>query len=657
MKSQFQLIIRAILIPAMGMALFMSGCAPKPVTRYPEVREEVSPHLFDRAEQAFLAGNDDLAREDYARYLEVNPRGEKSRTALYRISSIDLRNNRPEEALGILKRIVEEYPEHPDTHKVQFDIIDTYYRLGDYQQSQIEASQWFEKYPFNPLRGDVFFLMGRNFRAMENFSKAFYWWLQAYRGPFELSVTRDEIDERILGLIKTSPAHSLKEMAPYATGTKYAPEIYHQLAYTSLEMGNLEEAKYAAMALIRSTPEQYWVSIGRRILERVTAALSVKVGSIGCILPLSGPFAIYGQEVLNGIQLGMGLFGQPEGERSIDLIIQDSRGEAEVAVSLVEEMAEKNKVMAIIGPLASKPSVAAAKRAQELGIPIITLTQKEGITFEGDMVFRNFMTPSKEIRRILDKAIKDMSLKTFGILYPDNSYGRFFMNLFWDQAAELGGSVTAIESYQPDKTDFADEIKKMIGLHYPRPKSVQVKVDELKWLEAEERIKEGSNSKKVLDPIVDFDAIFIPDNYHQVALITPQFPFYSVFDVRFLGTSLWQSPELIEMAGDYIQGAIFPAGFFMGDGSELSQDFIKNYIENFEKEPGILAATGYDTIRLLKALMQKGPISTRKEFQTALIAQDDFYGVTGWLSFDRDGEVLKDPLLLTVSGSRLVVLP
>jgi ABC-type branched-subunit amino acid transport system substrate-binding protein len=301
--------------------------------------------------------------------------------------------------------------------------------------------------------------------------------------------------------------------------------------------------------------------------------------------------------------------------------------------------------------------MAAAKRAQEMGIPIITLTQKEGITFEGDMVFRNFMTPSKQIRRILDKAITDMSLKRFGILYPDNSYGRFFMNLFWDQAAEMGGSVTAIESYQPDKTDFAVEIKKMIGLHYPRPESVQMKVDELRWLEAEERIKEGSDSKKELDPIVDFDAIFIPDNYHQVAQITPQFPFYSVFDVRFLGTSLWQSPELIEMAGDYIQGAIFPAGFFMEDGSEPTQDFIKLYIENFEKEPGILAATGYDTIRLLKALMEKGPIKTRKEFQTALFAQDDFYGITGWISFDQNGEVVKDPMLLTVSGSRIVILP
>ncbi len=218
MRFLFYLKIRAILIPAMGMALLVSGCYPKPVEKYPEVKKEISPGLFDQAEKDFLAGNDDRAVEGYKRYLEVNPRGEKSRTTLYRISNIYLKNNRPEEALGFLKRIVEEYPDHPDTHRVEFDIIDAYYRFGDYQQSQIEAVQWIDKYPFNPLRGDVFFMAGRNFRAMENSPKAFYWWLLAYNGSFDLSVTRDEIDERISALIKTSTVHELKEMAPYATG-------------------------------------------------------------------------------------------------------------------------------------------------------------------------------------------------------------------------------------------------------------------------------------------------------------------------------------------------------------------------------------------------------------------------------------------------------
>jgi hypothetical protein len=65
-----------------------------------------------------------------------------------------------------------------------------------------------------------------------------------------------------------------------------------------------------------------------------------------------------------------------------------------------------------------------------------------------------------------------MGLPRFAILYPDTAYGRTLMNLFWNKAELEGGSITAIESYKPEETDFAVEIKKMVGLHYPRPESV-----------------------------------------------------------------------------------------------------------------------------------------------------------------------------------------
>jgi len=78
---------------------------------------------------------------------------------------------------------------------------------------------------------------------------------------------------------------------------------------------------------------------------------------------------------------------------------------------------------------------------------------------EGEMVFRNFLTPSQEVEGLLDVAMGQMDLKRFGILYPDNAYGRYCMNLFWDRLNDMGGTVTAVESYGVDDTDFADQIK------------------------------------------------------------------------------------------------------------------------------------------------------------------------------------------------------
>ena len=158
------------------------------------------------------------------------------------------------------------------------------------------------------------------------------------------------------------------------------------------------------------------------------------------------------------------------------------------------------------------------------------------------------------------------------------------------------------------------------------------------------------------EPIVDFDAVFIPDNHQQIALIAPQFPFYNVFNVPFLGTSLWLSDELIETAGDYVQGAIFPAGFFIDNDLEGVKDFVEDYKENFESNPGVLAANGYDTIRLIRELMNNSIIKTRRDFQQGLSEVDNFFGVTGRISFDHDGEVENDPVLLVVYGKSLHLL-
>jgi len=651
--------VKAITTMMVGIAFFAFGCYPKPAVKVTPETKAVG-ELFDRAERDFKAGNYDKAIEEYELYLKQSPKGEKSRMALYRMAKIYQDKYLYDEALSYLERMASEYPSHRDLPTVKFDMASIHYRLGDYQKSKTEISKWLERYPRNALKGEAFVLLGRNYGALGDNPRAFYWWLRANREFIGSPERRAELNDRITGLIKHSPLADLKEMAKYATGDDYAPHIYYQMASIYLDENKLSEAREAAMALVRSTPEQSWVSTGREILDRIEEELSVKKRAIGCLLPLSGPFAIYGQEALNGIQLGMGIFNRSEGGQGLELIIKDTRGELEEAVSGVEELANKEKVLAIVGPLASKPALAAAKKAQEIGIPIITLTQKQGITTEGDMVFRNFLTPAKEIERLLDKAIDEMDLRKFAIIYPDNPYGRFFMDLFWKKAEEMGGTITAVESYKPDETDFAVEIKKMVGLYYPRPEWVVKKLEEMKQLEQEDEAGETGDEPKQEEepePIVDFDAVFIPDNPEQVALIAPQFPFHNIFGVRLLGTSLWQSPELIETARNYVQGAIFPSGFFSKSDSPMVREFVALYKENFEFEPGILAASGYDTIMLLKHLIDTDEIKTKKDFQERLLQYDDYYGVTGRIAFDDEGEVEKEPVLLTISGKHFDTLP
>ncbi len=653
--------MRAVPILAVGMAFFISACqSPKVVEKMPGPAEETPQGLFLRAETAFQAGLYEEALQGYQSYIQRNPEGKDAGTVLYRIAWLRFGDARYDEASDLFQRMVRDYPNHPHRALAQYYIAMIHYRLERYGPSKATALEWLTNYSDHPLRGEIFGLLAKNARALGDDPRAFYWWIKADEELKDKGAEKEEIVERIIGLIQTASPNALREMASYVAESRYAPFIYYKLATGYLDDHDLKSAGEMAMALVRSTPEQHWVSLGRQILESIEQALSVRPEVIGCLLPLSGPFSIYGQEVLNGIQLGMGLFGESD-DQGIELIIKDTGGRAENAVLQVDDLVQKGRVMAIIGPLTSKTSRAAAQRAQQLGVPIITLTQVDGITSIGDMVFRNFLTPSKEVKRLVEKAVNGMGMTRFGILYPDTPYGRFMMGLFWDRSEVMGGTVTAVESYSTEETDFASQIKRMVGLYYPRPESVKQKLREMKASKGEEEVQETETIEKdeeeEPEPIVDFDAVFIPDNYQQVALIAPQFPFQGVFNVRFLGTSLWQSPELLTQAGEYVQGAVFSSGFYPQEESDQSREFRAFYRDAYDTEPGILAATGYDTIHFLKNVIKQKGIQTRRDFRKGLLSHEGYYGITGEIAFDDHGEVIKDPTLLTVSGRHLNILP
>ncbi len=119
---------------------------------------------------------------------------------------------------------------------------------------------------------------------------------------------------------------------------------------------------------------------------------------------------------------------------------------------------------AILGPIVT--SEIAGREAQQMGIPIITFTQKDNIPEIGDKVFRNFITPKMQVQAIVSFTVKSLGLDRFAILYPEETYGLTYMNLFWDQLLESGATVVGVESYKPDQTDFMDPIKKLVGIYY-----------------------------------------------------------------------------------------------------------------------------------------------------------------------------------------------
>ena len=243
------------------------------------------------------------------------------------------------------------------------------------------------------------------------------------------------------------------------------------------------------------------------------------------------------------------------------------------------------------------------------------------------------------------------------------------MNLFWDHLIESGGKIVGVESYNPQHTDFADPIKKLVGLYYDIP-------DDLKEATQLSR-QEGQNQKDggaVSDPditdenqaqktddeepeaMVDFDAIFIPDEPKIAGLIIPQLAFYDVKNVYLLGTNLWHSDLLIEMAAQYVQGAIMPDGFFAQSAEPAVQNFVQIFEETYQERPGFIEAVVYDTAMIIFGVLNKPDLRFKSELKNELLNMPVFSGITGPTYFDENGEAQKQLYLLKIKGRKFVEL-
>ena len=112
--------------------------------------------------------------------------------------------------------------------------------------------------------------------------------------------------------------------------------------------------------------------------------------TVGVILPLSGIHRPFGERALQGIQCAI---KETRLYPLISLAIRDSKGSPWEAEKAVEELVNKEKVIAILGPLLSIDVERAAKKAQQLKVPLLTLSQKEFPSGKGDLIFQNSLIP------------------------------------------------------------------------------------------------------------------------------------------------------------------------------------------------------------------------------------------------------------------------
>ena len=640
------------------------SCGPKPgVTPTPL---ESADQLFQMAEEQFQAKSYENALNLYQDYFQQYPDEPMAPAALMKIGIINSLLGNFYQARQAYQQLTSQYPASTFAQDAYFEYLFSYYKEAEYNELIEQAPAVIQNLESSDHIFRAYALIGDAYMALGYPIDAIQYYIEAQnRSPMlgqeaialKLKEAIAQLDsDDVAILMETSEENLPVDYLLFQLGLNYAMEEKYGDAIIVLEefLGRYPQHDNAALA--------------QSLIEEIRKNALFKRQTLGCLLPLSGSYEKFGMTALKGIELALDHFTSQMGNPSVNIIVKDTAGDPDVTRQALQELNEE-QVAAIIGPIVT--AQVAAQEAQALGIPIITITQKDSITSIGDNVFRNFITPQMQVKALADYVFDDLGIRQFAILYPEDTYGDTFMNLFWDQLIEKGGYVVGVQAYDPKGTDFAAPIKKLVGLYYDTPEDLKPALEvyfqkdeeqleaEAEQLAADDTESQDESNRKDPDeeepqPIVDFEAVFIPDSPKKAGLIIPQLAYYDVNDILLIGTNLWHSKALIKMADQYAQGAIMPDAFFVNSEAPHVRAFVDRYEEAYQETPGFIEAFVYDTAMLLLNIINNPQVQYRSELREELLNLIEFQGVTGLTRFDESGDALKKLHMLTLKGRKFV---
>jgi branched-chain amino acid transport system substrate-binding protein len=348
--------------------------------------------------------------------------------------------------------------------------------------------------------------------------------------------------------------------------------------------------------------------------EKTPGAEGIQVGFFGA---LTGPTATFALSGKNGSALGaeeINAAGGVLGKR-IEFVVEDDRGEASEAASVVSKLITRDHVVALIGENASSRTLAAAPIAQSYGVPIISPSSTNvDVTKKGDYVFRVCFIDSYQGGVLSSFAFRTLKARTAAILVDArNDYSVGLAAAFREGFEKEGGRVVGELKYAEGDSDFSAQLTAIRALHP--------------------------------------DVLVVPGYYTDAGLVARQARSLGVGATR-LGADGWDSPKLAEIGGPAVEGSYFSNHYSVDDPSPAVRRFVVAYNKRYGADPDSIAALSYDAVRLLADAIRRAGSTEGKRVRDALADTRDFEGVTGRITMDADRNPIKPAVILKVEGGR-----
>ena len=376
------------------------------------------------------------------------------------------------------------------------------------------------------------------------------------------------------------------------------------------------DAARGAKLRIDIAPVRAAVGLPATITAEQTGGASTTNGNpglVGAVVPIgSKKEARVAAAALAGLGLAA---GAPTGKGVAAIETRKAVDQSEAAAA-VDDLAARN-VVAIIGPIEGASVDAAAARAADHQLPLISLATAPEQRVTGPFVFHVRHAAEARARPLAQRALAK-GITKFAVLAPENGYGKAVSAAFDAAVAKGGGTIVTTVTYPHSTKSFASQAAAL-----------------------------GTS----------WQAVFVPDEADVLGLIAPALaatgnlsrplPFpKKVIGGRpsmLLSTAEDLNEQYLVNAGRHSEGALLAPGCYPDDDDPKEKPFVDAYRTAYGHPPAATDAYAYDAAQLVAA----GAAGGRSGLVQTL-ATGQLTGVTGAITFDKDHRRADPGVIYTV---------
>jgi branched-chain amino acid transport system substrate-binding protein len=343
------------------------------------------------------------------------------------------------------------------------------------------------------------------------------------------------------------------------------------------------------------------LSIAPTLVGTVCAQDIIK---LGMVMPLTGPLATAGQQVLAGARLYIRQHGDTVAGKRIELIVRDDASSAENGKRLIQEAIVNDKVDIVGGGLTADLLGSAMLITEAKKPTVIMLSSTTSVIEKSPYFVRTSCTLAQSSAILADWAVQN-GLKKAVTLVTDFSPGQEAETTFTNNFAAGGGQVTEALRVPLRSPDFAPFLQ---------------------------RVREAM-------PQVLF--VFIPSV--QAATFAKQFVERGLdkAGIKLIGPGdMTDDSALVEM-GDAMQGVVTAHFYSAAHPSATNAAFTAEYQKHNNGRANFMAVSGYDGMHLIYEGLKKTGGSADGETFMAAMKGMTWESPRGPMSIDRaTGEVV-----------------